>query len=101
MMHTPEWSELVMTDLPSSCHGEVVPWWVWMYPIAVAVAITVAVVRTIVIEWRHDRSGGRTFDDEELRTSESRERRSRQYRWKWGDTWDGLDRDRNRHRPYD
>jgi hypothetical protein len=93
-----------MSNASSLCHAEVVPWWTWTLPIAVVVAIAVAVVRTIVIEWRHNRHAA--GHDEQLRLSADRERRGREMRWRTKglegkqDGW-VVRSDRRQHRPYD
>ena len=75
-----------------------------MFPIAVVVAISVAVVRTIVIEWRHNRHA--VEHDEQLRMSADRGRRSREVHWRMKAfepgqyTW-VVRSDRRQHRPRD
>ena len=53
-------------------------WWMWTLPAVVVVAIVVVAAVVIVREWRHRRAGAGTLDDEALRVSGNRERRSRE-----------------------
>ena len=80
------------------------PWWTWSLPTIVAVAVAFAVVRTIVIEWRHNRHAA--VHDEQLRRSAEGGRRTREMHWRTKGLEGGQDgwvvrSDRRQHRPYD